>query len=209
MTEQKIIKCPDCESKVAATVIGKKEYSASEYDHTPTCIFFLECSICHRTMIAHSYLEQVDHDDWDYVSLTRLWPVEKKTLDWNIPKIVRTSIEEAMKCFEAKAYSACAVMCGRSLEALCKEHGAKNWQLAKGIKELKEKGVIDGRLFEWSEALRDRRNIGAHVTEEDISQEDARDVLDFTVAICEYVYVLTDKYDKFKKREIKKKKTKQ
>jgi hypothetical protein len=100
-----------------------------------------------------------------------------------------------MKCFNAKAYSACAVMCGRALEALCKENGAKNWQLAKGIKELKEKGIIDGRLFEWSEALRDRRNIGAHVTEEDISKEDARDVLDFTVAICEYVYVLTDKYN--------------
>jgi hypothetical protein len=207
MTEQKMIECPDCEGKVAALVIAKKEYGPTDND-TPTCIFFLECSICHRTMIGYSYLEQVDHDEWDYVNPTSLWPQERKTLDWNIPKLVRTSIEEAMKCFKAKAYSACAVMCGRALEALCKEHKAKNWQLAKGIKELQEKGIIDGRLYEWSEALRDRRNIGAHASEEDISKEDARDVLDFTIAISEYVYVLTVKYNEFKKREEKRKKLK-
>ncbi len=204
MTEQKIIECPYCESRVAADVIAKRDYGVSEDNDVPTCIFFLECTLCHRTMIGHSHLVQVDYDEWDYDNPKRLWPEEKKNLDWSIPKAVRNSIEEATKCYKATAYSACAVMCGRSIEALCKEHGAKNWQLAKGVKELKDKGIIDGRLFDWSEALRDRRNIGAHATEEDISKEDARDVLDFTVAICEYVYVLSDKYEKFKKREIKK-----
>ena len=54
------------------------------------------------------------------------------------------------------------------------------------------------------EALRNRRNIGAHASDENISREDASDILDFTIAICEYVYVLTQKYDEFKKREKKK-----
>lgn len=204
MDEQKIIECPDCESKVSAKVIAKKEYGPSDYND-PCCIFFLECPVCKRTMVGHSDLIQVDYDDWDYENPMRLWPSQEKFLDSSIPRNVTRSIEEASKCYKAKAYAACAVMCGRSLEALCKEHETKNWQLAKGLKELKDNGIIDGRLFEWGEALRDRRNIGAHATEEDISKEDARDVLDFTFAICEYVYVLADKYKKFKEREQKKK----
>jgi hypothetical protein len=204
MEEQKIIECPDCESKVSAKVIAKKEYGPTD-DYDPFGIFFLECPVCKRTMIGHSDLVQTDYDEWGFESPTRLWPNQEKYLDINIPRIVRKSIDEASKCYKAKAYAACAVMCGRSLEALCKEHKTKNWQLAKGLKELKDNGIIDGRIFEWSEALRDRRNIGAHANEEEISKEDARDVLDFTFAICEYVYVLADKYNKFKEREQKKK----
>jgi hypothetical protein len=208
MAEHKIIECPDCESKVTANVIAIKEYSPDENYSYPHCVYFLECPACHRTIVGHSDLVQVDFDEWEYENPTRLWPEQQKILDGNIPTLVRKSIEEATKCYKAAAYSACAVMCGRSLEALCKEHGTKNWELAKGINELKDKGIIDGRLFDWSEALRDRRNIGAHANEEDISKEDAGDVLDFTIAICEYVYVLTRKYEKFRKRETKKKELK-
>jgi hypothetical protein len=205
MSEQKIIECPDCESIVAANLIAKKDYNATDDGDPPSCIYFLECPVCHRTMVGRSFLVQIDYNDWDYENPSRLWPMKNRTLDWSIPKTVRKSIEEATKCYNANAYSACAVMCGRSIEALCKEHKTKNWQLAKGLKELKDKGIIDGRLFEWSEALKDLRNIGAHAYDKDISKEDARDVLDFAIAICEYVYVLTGKYEKFKKREKEKK----
>ena len=74
--------------------------------------------------------------------------------------------------------------------------------------ELKDKGIIDGRLYEWGNSLRERRNIGAHATDEEIIREDAIDVLDFTIAICEYVYVLTEKYEEFKAREAKRKQKK-
>lgn len=200
MTDQTIIECPDCESKVSAIVLAKKEYGPTD-DYDPFRIYFLECPVCHRAMVGHSNLIQIGPKEWDFADAARLWPKPKRNLDWSIPISVRKSIAEAVKCYNAKAYAACAVMCGRSLEALCKEHGVRNWQLAKGLKELKDNAIIDGRLFDWGEALRDRRNIGAHATEEDISKEDASDVLDFTIAICEYVYVLTEKYAEFKRRE--------
>ena len=92
-------------------------------------------------------------------------------------------------------------MCGRAIEALCKERIKKKQTLEKGLKELKDKVIIDNRLFEWGEALRHRRNIGAHATGEDVSAEDAADLLDFSIAICDYVYVLSAKYEKFKQRE--------
>ena len=205
MPEQTLIECPDCESKVSAVVLTKREYIPGPTDdYDPFIVYFLECPVCHRTMVGDSYPVQIGFDKWEYTKLSRLWPNPSKNLDRSIPTSVRQSIEEAQKCLGAKAYSACAVMCGRSIEAVCKEHGTKGRQLDQGLKELKDNGIIDGRLFEWGEALRNRRNIGAHASDEDISREDASDVIDFTIAICEYVYVLTQKYEEFKKREKKK-----
>lgn len=43
-------------------------------------------------------------------------------------------------------------------------------------------------------------NIGAHATGEKVSQQDARDLLDFTNAICDYIFVLTEKFQAFMKR---------
>ena len=199
--KNKLIECPHCESKVSAKVLASRSYSPEEID--PFEILFLECPVCERTMIGEAELVQVGFQEWEFSQPTRLWPDPKNHLDRNIPSLVRNSIEEARACFRAKAFSACAVMCGRALEAVCKAHKTKDWQLAKGLEELKAKSVIDGRLFEWGEALTKHRNIGAHATDEEITREDASDLLDFTVAICDYVYVLSAKYEQFKLRQIK------
>jgi hypothetical protein len=86
---------------------------------------------------------------------------------------------------------------------MCKDHNDKN-TLDEGLKALRESGVIDSRLYEWSNSLRKERNIGAHAGEGNISADDARDVLDFAMAICEYVYVLADRYEKYNERKQKK-----
>ncbi|WP_353055935.1 DUF4145 domain-containing protein [Alcaligenes faecalis] len=104
-------------------------------------------------------------------------------------------------CFKARAYSACAVMCGRAIEGVCKNHDAKTRTLAAGLKKLKEDGVIDSRLFSWGEALRENRNLGAHATTEKVSKDDAQDLLDFSIAICDYVFVLNEKWERFQNRK--------
>ena len=148
-------------------------------------------------------MTQVGPKEWEWSDLTRYWPEPVEPLDYSIPARTRKSLEEARKCFRAQAFSACAVMCGRAIEATCAEYKTKSKTLAAGLKELRDRKVIDQRLFEWAEALREQRNIGAHATEEDVSREDARDVLDFSIAICQYVFVLSQKYDDFKKRQAK------
>jgi hypothetical protein len=92
-------------------------------------------------------------------------------------------------------------MCGRAIEAICAEHKTKSKNLGVGLKELRDKKIIDQRLFEWGDTLRQQRNIGAHANEEEISREDARDILDFALAICEYVFVLSEKYKEFQARQ--------
>ena len=51
--------------------------------------------------------------------------------------------------------------------------------------------------------MRKERNIGAHAIETEIKRQDATDILDFAVAICEYIYVLTDKYNAYLARKKK------
>ena len=170
----------------------------------PYILYLLECPICYNPILAlsNSKLGPSGTEFIGYEAPIRVWP-KFQYLDSSIPNIVRKSIEEAQKCYIAQAYSACAVMCGRAMEALCKDQKTKDWQLAKGLKELKDRGIIDGRLYEWGESLKNRRNTEAHANDVDFSKEDASDLLSFSKAICEYVYVLSQRYEDFKKREAK------
>jgi hypothetical protein len=72
--------------------------------------------------------------------------------------------------------------------------------LGSGISQLKERGIIDDRLFKWSEELQGFRNLAAHPEDISISREDASDLQSFVYAIVEYIYDLADKYDEFKAR---------
>jgi len=77
--------------------------------------------------------------------------------------------------------------------------------LGEGVRRLKEMGLIDQRLFDWSQQLQAFRNLAAHPTDIQISRQDADDLKSFVCAIIEYVYDLTDKYNEFTARATKKK----
>jgi len=91
-------------------------------------------------------------------------------------------------------------MAGRAIEAMCKDKvGSRT--LAKGLEKMKAQGVIDQNIWAWANALREERNLGAHATGSDMSGEDAKDILDFANAICQYVYVLKEQFDEYMARK--------
>lgn len=198
MEESKIIiECPSCKTKVTGKILGKHQEMRYE---PPFRVVLLECPICKDAILAHQNLSLIEND-FEWSNTIRLWPDPEKHIARNIPALVRNSLKEAEKCYDCGAYNACAVMCGKVLESICSVQGIKNKILAGGLKELLDKQVIDKRIYEWGETLRKHRNIGAHVTEESISKKDAEDLLDFVNAICDYIFVLTDKFTKFMKRK--------
>ena len=196
-----LAECPHCEAKVDGKVLGSQDYGG--INEPPGRISLLKCPVCNNALLVVQELLQVSRDEWDYDNAIRLWPDREEPLDWNIPSSVRKSSDEAKKSFKAKAYYACAVMCGRTLESILPEFGIdpKKTTLHAGLKKLKDDNVIDDKIYQWGDTLRKHRNIGAHASEEDISKEDAIDLLDFTNAICEYIFVLTKKFDDFMKRK--------
>lgn len=114
-------------------------------------------------------------------------------------------------------------MLGRALEAVCRDMlvepkpeepssdntpTKKSIMLGEGIQMLKEKGIIDDRLFDWSQQLHAFRNIAAHPEDVSISREDTEDLQTFVYAIIEYIYDLADRYSEFKERAERKAKKK-
>lgn len=71
------------------------------------------------------------------------------------------------------------------------------------IKQLRDKNLIDNRLFDWSQHLHAFRNLAAHPDMEgaSITREDAEDLQAFVYAIIEYIYDLADRYEEFKERQ--------
>jgi len=55
-------------------------------------------------------------------------------------------------------------------------------------------------LLQWAEALRLHGNIAAHPDPVTITKDDAADLFDFALAICQYVFVLGEKFRKFRER---------
>ncbi|WP_337289055.1 DUF4145 domain-containing protein [Candidatus Methylomirabilis sp.] len=117
-----------------------------------------------------------------------------------VPPSIAMAFTEALNCFNAKAFTACAIMCRKTLEGICAEHGVNERTLLDSLKQLKDQGVIENRLFEWADALRIVGNEAAHDVTVLVSAQDAKDLTDFTNALLEYTFTFRDKFEQFKKR---------
>lgn len=153
-----------------------------------------------------------DEDVWG--AYIRVYPKPPRAFSSSrIPKVVKDSFYEGDRALQADANIAACVMFGRALEALCLDvlerldpgvaSKTKPLMLAQGIEKLKEKNVIDARLYDWSHKLRAFRNVAAHAGDITISREDAADLQTFAHAIVEYVYDLAERYNEFIAREAK------
>ena len=217
-----IIDCPWCKAKVAAHEHGRgKKTGWIEGPDEPygEILTIGECPNCHSLLVGKSHqiwFEGYDSDEDRWSDFVRVYPKPPKEFSsYRIPRVVIESIKEADRSLQANANIAACVMLGRALEAVCrdvlqkKKGHPKAIMLGQGIKELKEEGVIDDRLYDWSQQLHAFRNLAAHPEDVSISREDAEDLQVFVYAIIEYIYDLTERYEEFKERVSKKEKKKQ
>lgn len=184
--------CYYCGDHRTVSEVGR----VSDNDHEVLYVTVLaRCTKCGGALV---YAQEDSGSGFD--DLARVYPENIRVFGAAVPKPLQQEHFEARKCFDAKAYTATVVMVGRTLEGLCRAQGAKTRTLAGGIKELHTSGVIDARLLEWADALRVVRNEGAHFTGRQISRSDASDSIKFCEALLEYIYVVTDRFESFKKR---------
>jgi hypothetical protein len=216
-----IVDCPWCKAKVAALERGRASKTGFHDEiGEPYGIELMvgECPSCDSLLAAESHQVAFEgHDAYEdsWSSIVRIWPQPPKTfMSYRIPKVVKHSIREADRSLQADANIASCVMLGRALEAVCRDlllepdkkgdsdkaSKKRPIMLGEGIRKLKENGIIDQRLFDWSQQLHAFRNLAAHPEDISISREDAEDLQTFVYAIIEYVYDLTDRYAEFKER---------
>jgi hypothetical protein len=196
------IECPNCEAVVDGELLA--DITVNQ-EMLPTKHEFIKCKICGNPLVLTTTSRLVFGSGIKWNEPYRAWPFPDPNQSSYIfyPELVTVSLKEADLCFRAKAYTACAVMCGRALEGVCKNHDPKIKSLDSGLKKLLADGVIDKKIYEWGEELRKNRNLGAHASTNSFAPEDAADLIDFTHTICEYVFVMNMRFEDFKERQLK------
>jgi hypothetical protein len=229
-TETFIIECPQCNAKVGVEQRGalvRSYYDDDAGEPFGEKIVMGQCPSCQVALVGRA--TQVQFEGWEgsehdvFGDVVRVFPKPPKTFSsYRIPRTLSESLLEADRSLQAGANIAACVMLGRALEALCRDvlepkqspgsptdaspQPRRRLMLGVGIRELKERKIIDERLFDWSQDLQAFRNLAAHPEEIAISRQDAEDLQAFVYAITEYVYDLTDRYNEFKERAANKKK---
>lgn len=173
-------------------------------------VSLLKCPSCGGPIVGRQELLSWESNGFGgepthWTEAKRVWPSPESSLDASIPKSVRGSLEEARNCLAGGNYTASVVMSGRALEAVARHfhvgEKADRLMLAKGLEELHGTRKIDERLYQWGKELHEHRNLAAHASDRTFNREDAEDLHEFVNAICEYLFVLQDRYDRFMQRK--------
>ncbi len=138
--------------------------------------------------------------EWE--SGRQLYPAPR-TVDAELPPKVDESFKEALKCEAARAWLATGVMVRRTLEAIGREFAPGAESLFKALHAMKDEGLISEELTQWGDELRFIGNVGAHPTDVVVTEEDARDAVEFLSAIVQTIYVLRPKFQAIKARREK------
>jgi len=189
-----LVECKDCQ----AIVDGHEEggYSVESLFGGGDRFTLLRCPRCDHPFLVRNDLSYTAEPEV-------LYPRPDLRISPNLPELIRTSHVEAQACFRAKAYTAAAIMCRKTLEGLCAEHKVTAKNLVHALRELKERNIIEQRLWEWADALRIVGNEAAHDVSVTVPPDDARDVLEFTNALLEYVFTFRDRFEAFRQRQAK------
>jgi hypothetical protein len=208
-----LAECPDCDKPLIALSRGfvvdtsqldpdiddPTDYAGPIYRFT-----LLECEKNHAIVVRQiDTWEDPFSFNWD--GPVRVYPARERQLSSLIPDQLRQIHDEARTCLAARAYTAAAVMAGRTLEATCSLNGIKARGLHQALSKMKEIGLIDGRLWEWADTLRTVRNSAAHFDGNTVSKQDATDALAFNEALLDYLYVLTARFNALKERRARSK----
>lgn len=195
-----LIDCINCNITIEGELIA--EYSSVDTYSPMDGLQYsmIKCPKCCQPVLIKSELILIGNQiEWGQA--VKIFPVDEFHVNPIIPEKIRNALLESIKCYKGNSYTATVIMCRRTLEGFCIVKGIEEKNLAKSIFKLKEKGIINDQLFEWADQLRVSGNEAAHNIDNVFTATDAKDILDFTIAILDFTYSFKDKFDKFKKRK--------
>jgi hypothetical protein len=203
-----IIKCMHCGKQVDAQVVG--EYvSESEVCEGFYRFRMVVCGepYCGGVMLlmqqaAQEFKDEPRECDWGEAEV--VWPAPGPNREaenfLRLPDSVWNPLCEAQKCYSAGAYEMCAVACRMAVDYICQHNGVVHGGYGQKLSELCEAGIIDAKILEWGRLITGLGSKAAHEPQTRITEEDAKDLLDFTREMARYVFVLTEKFERFQSR---------
>ena len=207
--------CPKCNILISARVIasGDSGFSSealnpvdepdAEYHRDSYSIAL--CGRCCSPFLIKESRYGVPGEFETVTNFELLYPNESHLSLDGVPEPIRHAYEQAVRSFRVSLYDPCALMCRRCLEGICKIQKTSGSDLNSMLIALEKSGVIDARMVRWAHGIRMLGNDAAHGLDTVVSQEDARDVLDFTEALLIYIFALNHRFAAFSARRNKNK----
>ena len=157
----------------------------------------LLCRHCRHgiVVVEEEYVGGVHHSQSRGGSVTwrgiHWWPLPGAMISPDVPVRIGHAFDESVRAASAGRPRASAVMACRTLEAIADERGATDSTLAARLQSLTSTGKLHPSLTDWAKEVRLVGNRGAHFDPiEDVSPEDAKQLIGFVCELLRYVYEL-------------------
>lgn len=195
--------CEICQSTVQIEEKGSF-VSHNEYDPLDSVKYLLcKCSQCESPILLKQQLIWSGREETEWGKTSKIFPLNQFHINPIIPEVLQITLMESIKCYKSESFTATAIMCRRTIEGFCELRNAAENSLDKSIKKLRDTGQINEQLYDWANQLRLVGNEAAHNINAVFSDIDAKDILDFTIAILDFTYSFKEKFEKFKERHTK------
>lgn len=138
-------------------------------------------------------------------AIVTTYPLERLDFDaTNLPDRVRESMEEAVACHAAEAYTAAGMMVRKTLELLCDEQEAEGNNLYERLEALRGSVVIPQALMEGLHDLRLLGNDAAHAeirTFSRVGKEEVELAMDVAKEVLKAVYQYSSLIERLRERK--------
>lgn len=192
--------CPHCGiakpllSAVALGIGGKSTvYQTSKKDGHTLCWSLYQCSSCGQMVLARS-------SNTTSVGVIKrhvdgIWP-SQVTVEEAVPAKAKILLEQAISSVHAPAGA--VMLCASAVDAMLKEINLKDGSLYARINKAVEQHLITPQMASWAHEVRLDANDQRHVDENAVlpSSADALRLIDFVVALAEYLFVLPARIQK-------------
>lgn len=196
-----------CQTTRAFRVAHETTYRAIGPNEVPEELSLAFCPTCRLPGLFGRELYGVDEQGIEILSdHYRLYPAEERSVAYALPKLVKESYDEAVKCERSGTWIATVTMARRALEAIAKEYVRERGTATSGRSELfatldkmHRDGAISDEMKQWADGLRTMGNMGAHANPGTIGRDDAKASLDFLQALMEIIYELRPRFAAWQK----------
>lgn len=155
--------CPHCQQGsvfIQVTTIHAEQFSQWQQK----LAVGMQCQGCLEHILAVALKTRSHSGQPTTLGYLQHYPLRKPqdSVDPSVPKDIAEDFAEAMRCFWVKSYKASIAMCRRSVEASCKQLGAKGKNLNAKIDDLFAQGKITESLKRMAHRVRLTANEKLH-----------------------------------------------
>lgn len=141
-----LIECSRCEAMVDAEELASytrdlnTEEQEDQFEDRWT-FYFLMCPRCRWPLLAGRWHHA---EDGRLMEAERFYPAREEIGRFTFPTPIVNSYNEALACYKAKAYTATAILCRKTLEGIYQQHGIKARSLVSALEMMRDRESLIG-----------------------------------------------------------------